>query len=181
MKDKILNRVSAEQALTILKRLAEKDSDIAQQIEAEAEQCLSEVDLEEICEDVYSALDGIEVEELWDRSGPNRYGYSSPEDVALEMIEQELEPYNEEVRRYLELGMTKEAKLCCMGVLKGIYRYVKESKSEFKDWAVDIPEESFGDLLTQWKKRAKNEDDISDMNRFLEEECSDWAKWALKT
>ncbi|MCL0076625.1 hypothetical protein M1O12_01155 [Dehalococcoidia bacterium] len=176
MKDKILNKVSPEQALAILKCLAEKDSDIAQQIEAEAEQLLKEVDLEDICEDVYSALDGIEVEELWDRSGSSRYGYSSTEDVALEMIEQELEPYNEEVRRYLELGMTKEAKLCCMGVLKGIYRHVKESESEFKDWATDIPEECFGDLLTQWTESARNEDDISDMNRFLDKECCDWAR-----
>ncbi|MCL0074030.1 hypothetical protein M1O17_03950 [Dehalococcoidia bacterium] len=176
MKDKILNKVSPEQALAILKRLAEKNSDIAEQIEVEGKQLLKEVDPEEICEDVYSALDGIEVEELWDRSGSDRYGYSSPEDMALEMIEEELEPHNEEVRRYLELGMTKEAKLCCMGVLKGLYRYVKESESEFKDWAVDIPEECFGDLLTQWKTRAKNKDDISEMNRFLEKECCDWAR-----
>jgi hypothetical protein len=176
MKGKIMDEISAEQALIILKRLADKDSNIAQQIQAEAEQLLRDVDLEEICEEVCFVLEGLDVEELWDRSGPNRYGYSSPEDIAVEMIEQELEPYYGEVWKYLELGMTKEAKLCCMGILKGIYQYVKESKSEFKDWAVDIPEECFGYLLTEWKKRTTNPEDINDMKSFLERECSDWAK-----
>lgn len=180
MRSKILNKISAEEALEILRRLAEKDSNIAQQIEKEAEQLLKKIDLEEICEDLYLVLDGIDVEELWDRSGPNRDGYSSPEDMAVEMMEEELDTYNKEVIKYLELGMTKEAKLYCMGILKGIYRYAQESKSEFKDWAADIPEECFGYLLREWKKGTKNRNDLNEMNKFLKKECSNWAEWGLK-
>lgn len=180
MKDKILDKISAKEALEILRRLAEKDPNIAQQIEREAEQLFKKVDLEEICEDVFSVLDGIDVGELWDRSGPSRYGYSSPEDMAVEMMEEELDPYNKDVVKYLELGMAEEAKLYCMGVLKGIYQYVQESKSEFKDWATDIPEECFGYLLREWKKRTKNKKYLKDMDKFLENECTNWAKWAFK-
>ncbi len=43
--------------------------------------------------------------------------------------------------------MPKEAKLSCMGVPKGIYKYVHESKSEFKDWAVDVPGECFSAIF----------------------------------
>lgn len=180
MKNKILDKISTEEALEILRRLAEKDINIAQQIEKEAKQLLKKIDLEEICEDVFSALDGIDVHELWDRSGSNRYGYSSPEEMAVEMMEEELGPYNKQVNKYLELGMVKEAKLFCMGILKGIYQYVQESESEFKDWAIDIPDECFRYQLEEWKKRTKNKDALNDMNKFLEKECSNWVEWALK-
>ena len=34
----------------------------------------------------YTQLDDIEVEELWDRSGPGREGYSEPGEMAYEML-----------------------------------------------------------------------------------------------
>lgn len=132
MKNKILDKVSGEEALIILRKIAANDPQIANQIEEEAERLLKRIHLEDVCEDIYSALDGIDVEELFDRSGASRYGYSAPEDMAVEMMEDELEPYNEQVVNYPELGMDKEAKHYCMGVLKGIYKYEQESKSEFK-------------------------------------------------
>jgi len=180
MIDEILNEISSEEALEILRRLAKKDPYIAQQIEEETTKFLKKIDLEEISEEVFSVLDGIDVHELWDRAGPRTDGYSSPDEMAAEMMEEELDPYNKQVIKYLKLGMAKEAKLYCMGVLKGIYRYVQESKSEFKDWAVDIPEECFGYLLKEWKKGTKNKGDLNDMNKFLEKECSSWAQWAVK-
>lgn len=180
MKNKILDKISPGKALEILKRLSEKDQNIAQRIEKEAGEVFEKIDLEEICEGVYLVLDGIDVEELWDRSGPSRDGYSSPEDMAVEMMEEELEPYNKEVIEYLELGITNAAKFYCMGVLKGIYKYVQESKSEFKNWAVDVPEECFGYLLEEWKKKTKNRNDVKEMNVFIEKECNNWAEWALK-
>jgi len=176
----MIDRLSPDQALEILKRIAKNDSKAKKQIEKEAEEFLKEIDAEEICEEVYSALDGIEVEELWDRSGPSRHGYSGPEDMAVEMMEEELAPFNAKVLRYLEMGMAHEAKLYCMGVLKGIYRYEQESKSEFKDWASDIPGECFSDLLLEWKKRVSNEKDLKEMVEFIKRECSTWAKWALE-
>ncbi len=180
MIDEILDRISPEEALEILRRLAKKDSDIEKQIEKETAKLLEKIDLEEICEEVFSVLDGIDVHELWDRAGPRTDGYSSPDEMAAEMIEEELDPYNKKLIKYLKLGMAKEAKLSCMGILKGIYRYVQESKSEFKDWAIDIPEEYFGYLLKEWKNGTKNKGDLNDMNKFLEKECSSWTKWAVK-
>jgi uncharacterized membrane-anchored protein YhcB (DUF1043 family) len=178
MKDKIFEKISGKEALEILRRLAKKDPDIAQQIAKEAKQLLKTVNMGEICEDVFSVLDGIAVGELWDRSGPSSSGYSSPEEMAVEMMEEELDPYNKEVVKYFELAMAQEGKLYCMGVLKGIYKYAHESNSEFKDWATDVPEECFGYLLEEWKKRTKRKKDLKNMEDFLSIECSDWAKWA---
>ena len=68
-------------------------------------------------------------------------------------MEEELDPFNQEVFRLCELNMQKEAKLYCMGVLKGIYKYDQESKSEFKHWATDVPGECFSYLIDEWNKR----------------------------
>lgn len=181
MKDNRIDRISPEQALEILRRLARNSPTIRKQIENEAEEVLKKIDVEDICEDVCSALNGIDVQELWDRSGSSRQGYSGPEDMAAEMMEEELEPFYKEVFKYLEMSMANEAKLYCMGVLKGIYQYEQDSKSEFKDWAADIPGECFGYLLLEWKKRAANANDLKEMGEFIEKECGKWAERALKT
>lgn len=174
MKNKILDKISPEEARQILRHLAKKEPTIARKIKEEAERLLKKIDGEKVCADVYLSLDGIEVEELWDRSGPGRHGYSSPEEMAVEIMEEELEPYNDQVTKYLEMGMAKEARLYCMGVLKGIYKYARESKSEFKGWAADVPEECFGYLLEEWKRKTKNKNDIGEMNAFLKKECGPW-------
>ncbi len=71
------------------------------------------------------------------------------------MFEEALEPYVQEMNKLMDLKMHQEAKLHCFGILKGIYQYEKESGSEFKDWATDVPEESFGSLLREWGEIVK--------------------------
>src|SRR4030042_779796 len=82
----------------------------------------------------------------------------------------------DELKRYQELSMDEEAKLYCMGILKGIYRFEKESESEFKGWATDAPREYFGSILSDWKKECKNPQDLKEMEDFLMENCPEWVK-----
>lgn len=175
MKNKILDVISGAEALIILRQLEKNDPAMRKKIEKMAEQLIKEVDMEGICEAVFFDLDQIEVEELWDRAGASRNGYTSPEDMSVEMIEEAIEPYNREFVKYLELGMTKEAKTYCMGILKGLYKYDHESGSEFKDWAEDVPGECFGYILEEWKKRTNNEDDQLEMDKFINNTCGEWA------
>jgi len=175
MKD-ILNRISPDEALGILRQLAKNDKRVEEEIARIAADIIRDVDTEAICEDVFFVLDGIDVHELWHRSGSTPYGYVSPEEMADEMIEEELNPFEQEVFRLIELDMLEEAKLACMGVLKGIYKYSHESKSEFKDWAADVPGECFDHLLAEWEKRCKCEKHIREMDDFIKRECSSWAK-----
>jgi hypothetical protein len=59
MSNDIIGIISPEQALAILRRLAGNNPEIRKEIEDEAHKCLKEIDVEDICEEVYSALDGI--------------------------------------------------------------------------------------------------------------------------
>lgn len=173
MKD-ILDRISGHEALYILRRLAKSDKSIQKRIATIAEEIIKDIDVESISDDVFFNLDGIDVHDLWNNAGSRSDGYISPEDLAFEMVEEVLEPFNHEVIRLFEINMPEEATLYCRGVLTGIYRYDHESKSEFKDWCVDVPEACFKDLLGEWKKGCKDNKEIKEMNVFLNRECSGW-------
>ena len=91
-------------------------------------------------------------------------------------IENELDPFLNEIFRLIELGLQQESKLYCMGVLKGLYMYEHDSGSEFKDWATDMPGEYFRSVLDKWKKATKKKADIKEMDKFISIECENWAR-----
>jgi len=65
----ILANITSDQAVNILKVLWEKRSDVREIIVHEAERLLGPVEPDVIAEDVFFALESIDVHELWDRSG----------------------------------------------------------------------------------------------------------------
>ena len=60
------------------------------------------------------------------------------------------------------------AKNYCMGILKGLHRFDKESTSQFKDWVEDAPDEFFERILNDWKKACKKPEHIQEMEDFIE-------------
>jgi hypothetical protein len=177
-KDEIFNNISPDEALKILRQLSKTDSNLKTKVVKLAEDLFRDVDIDRICEGVFYALDGIDVHELWDRAGPNTDGYTSPEDMSVEMFEEAVEPFVQEMERLLDLKMLKESKVYCMGILKGIYQYEEDSKSEFKDWATDVPGETFGYILRDWGKRS-NKKVKQEMEDFIKNEFPAWSKWAI--
>ena len=97
MKNDIFDKISPSEALGILRQLAKTDENLKKRIIEIAEDLFRDVDVEAVCDDVFDALDGIDVHELWDRSGPKTDGYTSPEDMAMEMFEEALEPFFQEL------------------------------------------------------------------------------------
>ena len=179
MKNDIFNKISPDEALVILKQIAKTDKKLKMKIIELAEDLIRNVDVETICDEVFDALDVIDVHELWDRAGSRTDGYTSPEDMAVEMFEEALEPFLQELYRLFDLKMHQEAEHYCMGILKGIYQYKADSGSEFKDWATDVPGESFGYILDEWNKRNRNAKDKAEMKSFISNECPNWSAWAI--
>jgi hypothetical protein len=64
-----------------------------------------------------------------------------------------------------------------MGVLLGIYRYPRESKSELSEWSADIPAECAGLLMDQWRERQKDEAGVGAMDAFIRARCPEWTRW----
>jgi hypothetical protein len=170
--DDVISRLTAEQALKIVERLGRKGGKIREAILTEAMNVLTEVDVDETADEVVAALESIDVQDCWDRSGGSRDGYTSPDEAAAEIFEQELEPFFDQVERYHEMGLPQQESAYCMGVIFGIYRYERESKSEFREWSVDIPAECGGFLLDQWRERNREKASINAMHDFIRTRCS---------
>jgi len=171
---KVLDEITPEDALAILNILSTEDEAIAGMIERIAMEYLKGVDIDEIAGSVFFDLDSLAVEDVWDHSGRTRDGYVDPGDMAWQMFEDALEPYMDELKKYLELSMHADAKNYCKGILKGIYRYDKESNSEFKDWATDAPGENFEFVLNEWEKSCKDKRDVKDVEDYIKKHFSDW-------
>lgn len=153
--------ISSDDAFDILRLIAREDQKIAKRIEQIAIEYLKSVDIEDIAFEVYFALDCIEVEEVWNRSGNTRDGYVDPTEMAWQIFEEALDPFCEELRKCQRLSRYAEAKKHCLGILEGIYKFEKESTSEYKDWAVDAPREYFGCVLKEWKSGQSSPEDVA--------------------
>ncbi len=173
-KKQILDDVRAKYAYEILKKLADEDAKISKRIDELALEYLIKVDPDDIAENVFSDLDSLAVEDVWDNSGGTRDGYVDPNELTSEMFQEALEPYIDEFKKCLELSMDEEAKLHCMGILKGLYKFEKEATTEFQDWAVDDPHDNFEQVLGEWRKECKDQKDLEKMNEFIKKNCPEW-------
>src|SRR5215831_11587784 len=128
----VIGKLTSEQALEVVERLCRKGGDIRDAVVAEAMTLLAEFSLDEIADEVFDALDLVDIQDCWDLAGGSGDGGTSPDEAALDIIEEELQPFFDQVERYHELGMGEQEATYCMAVMLGIYRFEHESKSEFK-------------------------------------------------
>jgi hypothetical protein len=175
--DDVIRKLTPAQALELVARLSRSGGEVRQAVIAEATNLLAEVDVEETADEVFAALDSIDVQECWNRSGRSRHGYTSPDEAATELIEEELQTFFEQAQRYHELGMAEQEVLYCAAVIFGIYRYERESKAEFRQWCEDISVESAGYLLDEWRRRNRTPAGIEAMRKLLAARCPEWVEW----
>jgi hypothetical protein len=171
---KLINSINYYDALSILKTIADEYPNIAARIEQLALTYLSDVDIEEVTDQVYSELNFIDVEDVWDRSGSTRDGYVDPSEAAYDIFEETLIPFIEELDKYHKLTMTNEEKYYCMGILKGIYKFDKESKSEYREWSNDVAGEYFDVVLNKWKNNCNIPKNLKEMEDFIKENFPNW-------
>lgn len=170
----ILDEINEVEAYQILRRLIKEDNNIKKRAEEIAKDFFSEIDSEDIAENVFCNLNLIDVHDLWDESGNTRYGYVDVNEHASEMVEEELDPFVEQMKKYQRLNMYPEAKFVCIGILKGLYQYEKHATNEFADWAVDEPKEFFDTIYEDWKKNHPVKRDIEEVDKIIKKELHDW-------
>ncbi len=177
--NEVISKLTGDQPLRVLERLASGDAGLARTIKAAAKHLLTAVDVDEIADEVFDALDTIDVKDCWDRAGSHRDDYTSPDDAAVELIEEELQSFVDQAERYHEIGMLDQERDYCAGVILGLYRYEKESKSEFRAWSEDLPLDSAGCLLDAWQERNTDAAMRDAMDAFIRGRCPDWAKYMI--
>jgi hypothetical protein len=176
--DTILQALRGDDALVILRRLADRDPEWAKVIESVAKDLLGAVDAGDVAADVRAELESLRVEDVWDRAGPLRDGYSDPGEVAAEMIDEALEPYADEIERLIGLGMQLPADALFRGILRGLYDFGTAPATPFHDEAADSVEERFGADLLEWRNRLPSHATRPRLDAFLARFCPKWADWA---
>jgi hypothetical protein len=176
--DAVLQALRGDDALVILRRLADRDPEWASAIETIAKDLLSAVDADDVAAEVLAELDSLSVEDVWDRAGPRRDGYSDPGEVAAEMIDRALEPYADEIEHLIGLGMQVQADGLFRGILRGLYDFGSAPATPFRDEAADSVEERFGADLLNWRNRLPSHATRPRLDAFLAQFCPKWADWA---
>jgi hypothetical protein len=178
----LITRLTAKQAKEVLVRLDQEAGPIGEAVGTEVKNLLSEteshdsVDVHEVADDVFCVLNSIDVEDCWDQSGCTRYGYTSHDQAAEQIVDTELRQFFDQTEQYHKLGLLDQEATYCMGVLLGIYRYERESKSEFRSCCEDIPGLYADLLLTQWQERNEGTATITAVHNFVRESCPEWTK-----
>jgi hypothetical protein len=173
----VIGKLTSEQALEIVERLCRKSGSVRDAIVAEAINLLTEFSLDAVAEEVFDALDLIDVQDCFDPAGSSRDGSASPDEAAVDIIEEELQPFFDQVERYHELGMGEQETTYCMAVILGIYRFADESKSELKRLTDDASAEFACNLLEDWRARKPPRASIEAMEAFVRERCPKWVGW----
>ena len=87
-----------------------------------------------------------------------------------------MQPFVDQAKRYHELDMLKQERDYCAGVILGLYRYERESKSEFRNWSEDLPLDSAGWLRDEWRERNADKAVRDTMDEFIKGRCPEWAR-----
>jgi len=169
-----IDDLTEAEALAILRRLWGSGGQTRSAIRAEIDKQLSQVVPEHVTDAVLADLDGLSVQELWNRSGPSESGYTDPADETWNMLQEALEPYVRDLERYLRLDRAEEAFLHCLGILEGLYLFGRESDTEFRTWASDDPQEAFHWVLGKWVKATADDDLRTRMEQSLLDRCPEW-------
>jgi hypothetical protein len=149
-KGSVLGRLRAEEARDVLRRLVAAHPDLGAEAEAIARSLLGAVTFETVADEVEEAVSSLDLENLDGRAGRHEWGYVEPAETAWEILEEAVEPFVEDIRRRIELGLEADALEICKGVVLGLHRVERDKGGDLLEWAPDFPVEAAGDVIETW-------------------------------
>jgi len=148
-----LERLQAWEAHHVLRELVSGRPEVAQLAEEIARALLNAVSCEQVAQDIEDSVRSLDIGDL--DSGPTPFGYTEPVDVAWEVLDATVQPFVEDLKRHVELGLEAEALEICKGVLLGLYRLRDDESHDVLGHAPDFPDEAAGDALATWRRTQR--------------------------
>jgi hypothetical protein len=145
-----LERLKPEEAAAVLRHLLEVHPDLSSDAEEMARSLLLGVKYEEIAAEIEDEIRALDYEALNARAGRHEWGYVEPSEAAIEILKETVEPFREDMKRHLELGLESEALEICKGLVLGCYRLSERAGGDVLGWAPDFPGEAAGYALEVW-------------------------------
>ncbi len=146
----LLDGLQPGEAAAVLRRLLAGHPELLPEADEISRSTLGEVTLESVASDVEDAIRQLNHEDLNGRAGRHSWGYTEPTEAAWELLEEVVEPFVEDMKRHLSLGLDKEALEICKGIVLGLYLCRNARGDEFLGWAPDFPAEAAGNAVADW-------------------------------
>jgi hypothetical protein len=145
-----LERLKPDEAAAVLRHLLKVHPDLSSEAEQMARSLLHQVDYEDVAAQIEDEIRALDYEALNARAGSHEWGYVEPSEAAEEILEETVEPFLEDMKRHLELGLEAEALEICKGLVLGCYRLSERKGGDVLGWAPDFPGEAAGGALEVW-------------------------------
>jgi hypothetical protein len=154
-KTPLLEQLQPGEAALVLSRLLAGHPELLPEAEEIARSTLSEVSFESIASEVEDSIRQLSLDDLDGQAGRHSWGYTEPTEAAWQLLEEAVEPFVEDMKRHLGLGLHEEAFEICKGIVLGLYQCRDADGDEFLGWAEDFPAEAAGNAVAEWMGAGK--------------------------
>lgn len=132
------------------------------------------VDANEVAAWVRHELESMAIDDVWERSGEDRHGYTAPHDAADEMITEVVDSHMLEVRKFEDLKRPDDADAYLAGIIMGLNQFENEVESQVKELTDDSATALASAVLANWKKAVGDDSRVASMQERLLEGCEGW-------
>jgi hypothetical protein len=174
----LLERLEPWEAQHVLRELVSARPDVTSLAEEIARSLLKDVSCARVAEDVEEEVRSLDMGDL--DAGATPFGYVEPAEAAWQALEEALQPFVEDLKRRIELGLEAEALEICKGIVLGLHRLHEGDEHDILAHAPDFPEEAAGDALTTWHRTRRRTGGKATSRRpefppdFVQENMPDW-------
>ena len=136
-----LSRLRDAERGAVLDELVAGDERVGELAEDAARRRLAYVDEAAVAEEIASTLGEVSHEELAGHAGRTRYGYVEPTEAAWELLQREIEPWIEDLRRRAAVGLSGAVRRLVVGLVDGLHRLepLTTDDARLLSWAPDFP------------------------------------------
>lgn len=149
-KGTLLEHLKPQEAAEVLRRLLVAHVDFRDEAERIANVVLAEVTFEDTAVAVEDAVAGVDIDDVYARAGKHEWGYVEPGEAASHILDSAVEPFIEDLKRQIDIGLETEALETCKGIVLGLYRFAEESEHDVLQWAPEFPSEAAGYAIDVW-------------------------------
>ncbi len=150
-----LDRLTGDEAATVLRLLWEERPELRKEVERLAKSVLGGVSVEDVADVVEDAVRSLDLDDLNSRAGRHRNGYVEPSQAAVDLVEEAVMPFIEDIKRRAEAVQQAAALNTCVGVVLGLYRLRNSDRDPFLGWAADSPDEMAGEAVVTLRKAMR--------------------------